>query len=133
MKKIYLISLGLLLVLAVAARVVIAPGYSITKGQTVQTAIPDDVSAIFQKSCYSCHAEGGSKIAMSKVNFTGWDQYSPEKQAKKAAAVCKMIAKDKMPPKKFVKSNPDKVLNAEEKKVVCTWAQSLQPEKKEKK
>ncbi|MGE5457574.1 MAG: heme-binding domain-containing protein [Methanococcaceae archaeon] len=88
--------------------------------------IPDDVLAVAKKSCVKCHTEpDGKTMALSKVNLTKWDGYTAEKQASKAAAMCNMVTKGKMPPKKFKAENPDFVLTADEIKIICDWSTSL--------
>ena len=69
-------------------------------------------------------------MAISKLNLGEWDKLSPEKQADKAKKMCDMVTKEKMPPKKFRKSNPNDVPTKEEATVICDWAQSLQADKK---
>jgi len=96
----------------------------------VQKPIPAEVMKFLEKSCMGCHAEGGSKMAMSVVNISSWDKYSPEKQAAKAKKMGKMVTKEKMPPKSFRSSNPDAVPTKEEIKLLCDWANSLQVAKK---
>jgi hypothetical protein len=88
--------------------------------------IPADVKALVDKSCISCHSSDGSGMAASRVNFTTWEKYTPEKQASKADDICAIITKGKMPPKKFISSHPDAVLSDADKKIICDWAQSLQ-------
>jgi Haem-binding domain len=92
--------------------------------------IPDAVMKIAEKSCVKCHTEPGNGMALAHVNLSKWDKYSPEKQAAKAKAMCNMVTKDKMPPKKFREEHPDGVPSKEEIKTICDWAQSLQIPKK---
>jgi hypothetical protein len=92
--------------------------------------IPKEVMNIVDKSCVNCHSEPGNGMAMSHVNLSKWDKYSPEKQAAKAKAMCNMVSKDKMPPKKFRENHPEGVPSKEEIKTICDWAESLQPVKK---
>lgn len=103
-----------------------------TSAQTAPTVtpIPDGVLKIANKSCKACHMEGGSKMAMSMVNMSKWDTYTIEKQAAKAKAMCKMISKGKMPPKNYVKNNPDVALTQEDIKTICDWSATLQVSKK---
>jgi cytochrome c5 len=103
---------------------------STKKGDAAGKPIPANVQKLFERSCYACHAEPGNFMAISHVNFTNWDKYSTEKQAEKAQAICKMVTKDKMPPKSFVSKNPEKAIMAEELTNICNWAQSLQVDKK---
>ena len=96
----------------------------------VQKPIPANLMKFLEKSCVACHAEGGSKMAMSIVNISGWDKYSPKKQAGKAKKMCKEVTKEKMPPKGFRSNNPDAVPTKEDVKLLCDWAESLQVAKK---
>lgn len=96
----------------------------------VQKPIPAEVMKFLEKSCMGCHAEGGSKMAMSVVNISGWDKYTPEKQAAKAKKMGKEVTKEKMPPKSFRTNNPAAVPTQEDIKLLCDWANSLQASKK---
>ena len=100
------------------------------KDGTVSKPIPPAVMKIAERSCLKCHAEGGNEMAMMHLNLSNWDKFSPEKQAGKAKDMCKMISKDKMPPKGFREKNPGAAPNQEEIKIICDWAQSIQPVKK---
>ena len=93
-------------------------------------AIPESVMKIAGKSCVKCHTIPGNKMALSKLNLTNWDKLSSENQAAKAKKMCGMVTEDKMPPKKFRKSNPYDVPTKEEIKIICDWAQSLKVDKK---
>ncbi len=97
------------------------------KGTTpvIVSSIPDDLKIVFKNSCMGCHATGGKAMAMAKLNFSEWENYAPDKQAKKAGAICKMISKGKMPPKSFRASHPEAVPTAAQKDLICTWSKSL--------
>lgn len=88
--------------------------------------IPGEVMAIAKKSCVKCHAEPGKTLALSHVNLSKWDSYTAVRQSSKAAAMCNMITKGKMPPKKFKEENPDFVMTPAEKKTICDWSSSIQ-------
>jgi len=88
--------------------------------------IPEEVMKIVEKACVNCHSEPGKTLALSHLNLSEWDQYSIEKQAGKAKAMCNEITKDKMPPQKFRANFPEAVLTTDEIKTICDWAQSLQ-------
>jgi hypothetical protein len=101
------------------------------KSSPVGKPIPENVMKIAEKSCMKCHTEpGGNGMAASIINLSKWDAYSPEKQAAKAKSMCKMVSKNKMPPKNFKKSHPDGIPSKEEIATICDWSQSLQPPKK---
>ncbi len=92
--------------------------------------IPADVMKIAEKACINCHAEPGNGMALMHVNLSNWDKYSPEKQADKAQAMCKMVSRDKMPPKSFKAKHPEAALSTDDLKTICDWAASLQVAKK---
>jgi hypothetical protein len=124
MKKIVIISLAV-----VCIAFLNLSNVSAQSGQkdTVQCKnIPTEVMKIFEKSCINCHSEPGKTMALTHVSFSKWDQYSADKQASKAKAMCNEVTKGKMPPKKFRENNPDGVPTSDELKVICDWAQSLQ-------
>jgi hypothetical protein len=77
----------------------------------------------------ACHAEGGSHMAMSMLNFSEWGKYDVDKQAKKAGAICYMLSKEKMPPKSFRKSNPDLIPTQAQIDAICKWSEKLNQNK----
>ena len=96
------------------------------KSNEVGKPIPANVQKAFEKSCIKCHADHGNFMAESKVNLSKWADYSAEKQANKAKAMCKEVSEGDMPPKKFRKKNPENVPTSDDIKIICDWAQSLQ-------
>jgi hypothetical protein len=123
MKKIY--SFLAATVLVIVFGLVFMSQKANSKYDTNSGTLPDDVNTIVKNSCIDCHGEGGSKMAMSHVNFTKWNEYKPEKQASKAEAICNQVTKEKMPPKKFKAEHPDRVPTAAQIKILCDWSNSL--------
>ena len=109
---------------------------SLVQAQTQQndklqgTKVPMEVMKILEKTCVNCHSEPGKTLALSHVNLSKWDQYSPDKQADKAKSMCKEVTKEKMPPKKFRDEHPESIPTSDEIKTICDWAQSLEVVKK---
>ena len=91
----------------------------------ITNGIPDEVKAVFEKSCTGCHSDDGKGLAKAKLNFSQWDNYEPAKQAGKAAAICKMITKGKMPPKSIRKSKPDLIPTQQQIDLICKWSKTL--------
>lgn len=87
--------------------------------------LPLEVMKIAQKSCAKCHIDG----AMAGLRFTEWDSYSPGKQASKAQAICKAVTDKIMPPKGFIKKNPDAAPTVDDVKTLCDWAATFIPKK----
>ena len=87
--------------------------------------VPAAVTAILEKSCIGCHSEDGSSLAKMHFNFTKWNEYSAEELQSIGQDMVKIVNKGKMPPKKFLKNNPEAKLTDEEKKAITNWAGQL--------
>jgi len=127
MKTKYSPVLLLLTALAFAGLAGSEPNQSYASPETVagDNQIPKDVLAIMQNSCVDCHGKDGRALAKSKLNMDEWDEYSSEKQVKKAGAMCKMVTKHKMPLKSYLKDNPEKALTQAQIDKFCEWSASL--------
>jgi hypothetical protein len=87
--------------------------------------LPENIKNICQTSCTPCHWNDGKKMALSMINFSKWEEYSFEKQTKKASLICKTLNKGKMPPKSARKSVPESIPTKEQIDLICGWAESL--------
>jgi mono/diheme cytochrome c family protein len=96
---------------------------------TITDSIPVDLQLIFKKSCMDCHAKGGSSFAMSILNFSEWQNYTPGKQIKKASAICNEISNGAMPPKSFRKTHPDAIPTEAQIDTICKWSAALKQNK----
>jgi hypothetical protein len=127
MKRIYSYSV-ILIVAAIIATPLLMPRNAVSSSKASSPAgpvIPDSVKVVLEKSCFPCHASPGKGMAMSKLNFDKWADYSPEKQANKAADMCEEMTKSKMPPSSFRKNNPDKVPTAQDISIICNWTKTF--------
>ena len=100
------------------------------KDGIVSKPISPAVMKIAERSCVKCHTEGGNGMALMHLNLSNWDKFSLEKQADKAKDMCKMVSKNKMPPKSFREKNPGAARSKDEVKIICDWATSIQIVKK---
>jgi hypothetical protein len=131
MKKSILITLSVLCFLFITTLIINRfTTQASPNNSAVGKAIPANVMKIAEKSCIRCHAEPGDFMALSHLNLSNWDKYSPEKQAEKAKKMCAMVTKDKMPPKGFKTKNHYTGPTGDELKTLCDWAESIQVEKK---
>ena len=88
--------------------------------------MPEEVSTILESSCYGCHTTGAkSEDALKAVNFSEWENYRVSKQVAVLGDICSVIEKDKMPPEKYLKNNPDKELSDAQKKLICDWTKEV--------
>lgn len=124
MKKI-LSHFGLLLIMAL---VFVFSNLQITYAQEKKvksSPLPENINNIVQNSCIPCHWNDGKIMAMSRINFSKWEEYDSEKQAKKASLICKTLKKGKMPPKSVRKSVPELIPTKEQVDLICLWAESF--------
>jgi len=128
MKKLFKIAASVAAFLFIAV-LIIKPATA-QKSDGGSKPIPDDVMKIVKRSCIACHSKTGKNMAIAFVSFTKWNEYSPKKQAAKSNTMCKMVSKDKMPPRNYRKSFPEVILTKDEVKKICDWAQTLQVTKK---
>lgn len=108
--------------------VLVAAGFAIvswTPGNDKPVAgdndIPAGVAKILNNSCFACHGADGKAMALSHLKLAQWSEYSAEKQADKAADICKMVSAGKMPPKGYLNNNPGAVLTKAQVDSICAW------------
>ncbi|MBC6368862.1 heme-binding domain-containing protein [Algoriphagus sp. AK58] len=86
-------------------------------------ALPAEVKAIVQQKCYGCH-NANSKNEKGKAKLD-WDALEAAKKSKALASMGKIketLEEGSMPPAKFLESNPDKKLTAEEAATLMQWS-----------
>jgi hypothetical protein len=125
MRKILILFSGIIVLSFYCGKVFSNPVIQNAKGNPVSVTIPPDIYKIISNSCIDCHAKGGRKMAMSHVNFSDWDNYSPDKKSAKAVDMVKMLQKGKMPPKLYRESNPEKIPTPDQIENIVKWAESL--------
>lgn len=86
------------------------------------TQMPEEVSTLLESRCYGCHTTGAkSDDALKAVNFSEWANYKVSKQVAVLGDISNVVEKDKMPPEKYVKNNPEKELTDVQKKLIIDW------------
>jgi hypothetical protein len=96
----------------------------------VSALLPESINRIVSVSCMPCHSDKGGIMSKTKLNFSEWTSYSPDKQRKKAETMYKELKKDEMPPKSARENNPDIIPTREQKEIIKAWADSLNAESK---
>ena len=87
--------------------------------------LPDEVDKIVTASCKSCHSSDGKLMAKSKLNFTVWTNYSPEKQKERAAKMYSELKKGAMPPKAARAKRPDLIPTKDQIEIIKKWSESF--------
>jgi hypothetical protein len=91
----------------------------------VSAPLPDSINKIVSVSCMPCHSSNGGMLSRSKLNFSEWTGYSPDKQKKKAGQLYKELQKDAMPPEEAREANPDIIPTKEQIEMIKSWADSF--------
>jgi hypothetical protein len=112
---------------------------------TLDMPAPADVKAILKASCYDCHSNETvwpwySRIApiswlvasdTSKgreyLNFSTWDQYSPEQQRESVTQFLKMVQKGEMPPRPYTILHAEGKITPEKLAILEAWAATATP------
>lgn len=96
----------------------------------VFTGLPDNINKIVSVSCVPCHTSKGGLMSRSKLNFTEWAQYSPEKQKAKAEKMYSLLNKGDMPPKSARKDHPENIPTKDQIDAIKTWSESFKTDSK---
>jgi len=85
--------------------------------------IPDNINAIFEKSCFGCHnSESRNTKAKEKFMVDKFTTLKKSKLASKLKKISEMMEDGEMPPEKFAAKYPDRVPSAEDAKTLIEWA-----------
>lgn len=108
-----------------------------------QTAVPDNIRTILQKSCMDCHSNQTNypwydRIApvswmvnnhiregKKSVNLSKWGNYSKIDKITILDNICNEITKKKMPLKSYTFIHRDTRLNEEKIDSLCAWTENL--------
>lgn len=116
----------------------------VNQAETMQAAInvPENVQAIFSRSCMDCHSHETkypwySKIQPSawfladhiaegrrELNFSVWKTYAPNRQRRKLSEICEETKAKAMPLPSYLWIHWDAKLSEAEIKTLCDWSES---------
>jgi uncharacterized membrane protein len=88
-------------------------------------SLPDSINKIVTNSCTPCHTSQGGLMSKSKLNFTEWTNYTPEKQKEKAAKMYSELNKGAMPPKMAREKRPETIPTKEQAEIIKRWSESF--------
>jgi len=88
-------------------------------------SIPDGVFAVVKPACMACHSNEGKDKPKAAVNFSTWDQYTSTEKMLLAASVKAEVQEKKMPPKRYLETHPEAMLNEAQLSVIVQWCDSL--------
>jgi len=95
-----------------------------TKGKA-NIEIPEDVSKIFDKSCFGCHnVESKSEDARDALMIDKLPNMKKHKIVAKLEGIAAVVKDGDMPPSKFLENYPESTLTDEEATRLVDWATS---------
>jgi hypothetical protein len=103
-------------------------GFSLNKSSVITDdnpviEIPENINAIFEKSCFGCHnSESRNDKAKEKFMIDKLTKLKKSKLAAKLSEIGEVMEEGEMPPEKFAAKYPDKVPSAEDTKILIEWA-----------
>jgi uncharacterized membrane protein len=98
--------------------------------KAVSVPLPENINKIVSASCMPCHSATGGILSRTKLNFSEWASYTPEKQKDKANDIYKELSKNKMPPKSAREANPGIIPTKEQLDIIKKWVDSFPEEEK---
>lgn len=120
-KKNYLT--GLILTFFLAALMI-----SATKIQSVsqeEETFPKEVDDIIQQKCFGCHnTESRNEKAKEELDFKTFNSLTTVKKIGAFKHIDEVIAKNEMPPEKFLERFPDNALTDDDKKILLAWVKA---------
>jgi len=88
--------------------------------------IPEDISSIFDKSCFGCHnVDAESDKSKKKLLIDKLGDLSKAKLVAKLGEISEVVEQNEMPPEKFLAKYPDKALTKEEAQRLKEWADDV--------
>ena len=110
-----------------------------SQGIQSHIAVPDKVSAIFQRACRDCHTNetvwpwysqiapvswilaGHVRDGRSFLNLSEWSRYTPAKGRAKLDQICENVSSGKMPLASYRPFHPDARLSKDDVRTLCEW------------
>lgn len=98
---------------------------SVTPTEAKAPAIPDNVKALIEKSCFGCHnTDSKNDKAKEKLDLKTFDALGKKEMIHALGEIAETVEENEMPPAKFLEKFPDKKLTDAEKKILIDWAKN---------
>ncbi len=83
---------------------------------------PENVNEIIQNKCYECHnPESKSIMAKGKLDWDSLTELKDSKLVRKLEGIVEVLDDGSMPPRRYLKMNPDAQLDDEEVMLLKEW------------
>jgi len=84
--------------------------------------MPSSVKTIVDNSCYMCHNSNSRGDGKDKLNFDELSKLKGPQLVASLQEIVKVVSKDWMPPRRFLKDHPEKDLTSEQRAELVKWA-----------
>ena len=131
------------LVLAIQLLPVNRTNPSLDPSGTIYAAqpVPDEVKAVFERSCKNCHSNETAwpwysyvapvswvvardvHRARKTMNFSEWGSYSAQRKEDKLEEICEQLTNGDMPDRKYAIFHRRARITPEERAIVCQWTE----------
>jgi hypothetical protein len=133
--------IALVVLLVIAQVVPFPPADNPPLGQEVPA--PPEVRTILRVSCYDCHSNetiwpwyshvipmkwlvrGHVMEGREHLNFSTWDQYTPQRASRRLEDVVDMVQEGEMPLPSYLRLHSDAALSPEDQSRIIEWARAL--------
>jgi hypothetical protein len=115
---------------------------AIDPNQTIEShlQVSPQAAAIMDRSCNDCHSNktrwpwyanvapvswfviGHVDDGRRDMNFSNWGSYDKDKQSRRLRDMCELVQDGEMPLSTYTPLHPGSTLSAEDKKMLCDWA-----------
>ncbi len=89
------------------------------------TSGPAGIYILLKPSCMPCHSNEGRDKPRNAVNFSVWEKYSSMEKMMLASSIQNEVQKGNMPPKGFLKTHPESILDSLQIIKITQWCDSL--------
>ena len=131
---------ALIIIVLILIAIQFIPGNKTNPPVTSEINAPNEIIAIFKKSCYDCHSnetvwpwyshivpvslliEQDVNKGRSHLNFSEWESLSRKDKSKLKEEIWEMIEKENMPLGKYLLLHPDAELSSRGKEIIREWS-----------
>jgi Haem-binding domain len=117
------------------------PGGDLSRTIYATQAVPEDVKAVFERSCKNCHSDETAwpwysyvapvswvvahdvHQARKTMNLSEWGSYSAQRKEDKLEEICEQLTNGDMPDRKYAIFHRSARITADERNVVCQWTE----------
>lgn len=131
---------ALIIIVLILIAIQFIPGNKTNPPVTSEINAPNEIIAIFKKSCYDCHSnetvwpwyshivpvslliEQDVNKGRSHLNFSEWESLSRKDKSKLKEEIWEMIEKENMPLGKYLLLHPNAELSSRGKEIIREWS-----------